>query len=218
MENIKMNIEEFKADKQAKMDRVANLRNEVTSNKDKLKEAEQAYNTALAEGNDTKVDELFPKLTELKRLIAGSEYKLDKLETLNKESIKANAEKTFQHLKEVKAEYDKKAKLLDDKMKPIEKQALKLLLESDDLVNEYHDIRSQYVSLAENYGIRASNISVPRYNALEVFKETGVRVNGYGVVAEQQVKASPTPQGEKVVNEHLSNAEFAAANRIIGGK
>lgn len=212
-----MNIEEFKADKQAKMDRVANLRNEVATNKDKLKEAEQAYNTALAEGNDTKVDELFPKLTELKRLIAGSEYKLDKLETLNKESLKANAEKTFQHLKEVKAEYDKKAKLLDDKMKPIEKQALKLLLESDDLVNEYHDIRSQYISLAENYGIRASNISVPRYNALEVFKETGVRVNGYGVVAEQQVKASPTPQGEKVVNEHLSNAEFAAANRIIGG-
>ncbi|MGY0400680.1 hypothetical protein [Carnobacterium jeotgali] len=213
-----MNIEEFKAEKQAKMDRVANLRNEVATNKDKLKEAEQDYNTALADGNDTRVDELFPKLTELKRLIAGSEYKLDKLETLNKESLKANAEKTFQHLKEVKAEYDKKAKLLDDKMKPIEKQALKLLLESDDLVNEYHDIRSQYVSLAENYGIRASNISVPRYNALEVFKETGVRVNGYGVVAEQQVKASPTPQGEKVVNEHLSNAEFAAANRIIGGK
>lgn len=212
-----MNIEEFKADKQAKMDRVANLRNEVTSNKDKLKEAEQAYNTALAEGNDTKVDELFPKLTELKRLIAGSEYKLDKLESLNKESLKNNAEKTFQHLKEVKAEYDKKAKLLDDKMKPIEKQALKLLLESDDLVNEYHDIRSQYVSLAENYGISATTIPVSRYSPLEVFKETGVRVNGYGVVAEQQVKASPTPLGEKVVNEHLSNAEFAAANRIIGG-
>ncbi|MGX7395425.1 hypothetical protein [Carnobacterium mobile] len=213
-----MNIEEFTADRQAKMKRVDDLRKQVEVDKAELQELELVYNTALIEGNDSEADKLFPELTSLKDKIKSSSYKADKLEFLNAEAIHKNAEETFLHLKSIQAEYEKKAKKLDDEMKPIEEKALKLLHKSDELVNEYREVTQEYFRLADNYKVSTTNKGLSRYSSLDVFKETGVRVNGYGVVAE---KDSGRPTGSNQSNDHTEEStisDFAKSNRLIGGK
>lgn len=212
-----MNIEEFTADKQAKMERVADLRKQVKEDKAERNELEQAYNMALVDGNDKEADKLFPKLSELKNQIERNGFKADKLQDLNKEAIKENAGKTFLHLKEIQSEYEEKAKELDEKMKPIQKEAMKLLQESDSLQNEYRTIRQQYFSLAENFKVKTINTGISRYGDLEVFKETGVQVKGYGVVAEPQAKGSRA-KAESNSNSDMSISDFAKSNRLIGGE
>lgn len=211
-----MDIKEFTADRQAKMKRVASLRKQTKEDQARMKELEQAYNTALVEGNDSEADKLFPQLTSLKDKIKSSSYKADKLEVLNDEAIHKNAEKTFLHLKSIQAEYDKKAKKLDDEMKPIEEKALKLLHKSDDLVNEYREVTQEYFRLADNYKVNTTNKGLSRYSSLDVFKETGVRVNGYGVVAEK-LSGQPIKTNQSDQTEESNISDFAKSNRLIGG-
>lgn len=212
-----MDIKEFTADRQAKMKRVASLRKQTKEDQARMKELEQVYNTALVEGNDSEADKLFPQLTSLKDKIKSSSYKADKLEVLNDEAIHKNADKTFLHLKTIQAEYDKKAKKLDNEMKPIEEKALKLLHKSDDLVNEYREVTQEYFRLADNYKVNTTNKGLSRYSSLDVFKETGVRVTGYGVVAEK-LSGQPIKTNQSNDQTEESNiSDFAKSNRLIGG-
>lgn len=223
-----MDIKEFTADRQAKMKRVDDLRKQIEEDQDRLEDLEQAYNTALVEGNDNEADKLFPQFTSLKDKIKSDNYKADKLKALNAKAIKENAEKTIFHLKDIYEDYQKKAEIIDKEMVPVEKKVLALHQEAFELQQEFGNIKNDYLKLVDLYKFKSatfSNKGVPAPStSLPVFKQTHLRPNdvGFRPTVKPTVKAKTFDELKserlKELPDTATMAEIAKASRIIGGE
>lgn len=219
-----MNLNEFIEDKQVKIERVAKLNEQVVNDKEKLKDVEQAYNKALVEGNDKEADKLFPKFSQLKNSIESNAFKASKLKGLNDTAIKNNAEKTIFHLKEIYADYQEKAKLIDDEMLPIEQKANELHHRARELQEEFKDIKTDYLALLDHYELKSTpffNSGVPSHSSsLQVFNRSSLLPTNFGILRQaSNVKTSSELRNERrnELPENATIAEIAQANRIIGG-
>lgn len=211
-----MKLDEFNKDTSERLQKKADLKAEIETDKKELIKQKEAYEQAIIDNKDKEADEIFPLIERLKNSINSKEYRLASIEKITHKQIQENAYSTVLEIKQLEQNVQHQLDELDKEMIPLVQKQAELFERANKIKSEYKTDKQAYERLITAYNLERKELNDKGFYKNR--KDPAMFRESKAGAPVQNVRASEPNTRKERLKSLPANAtlkEIAEASRII---